>query len=327
MYALSCVFYEIFTGDIPFSNILRDSTVMLKTMSGDRPVRPSESSPPWKEWGLTGDIWSLMQECWKEEPTQRPSVGRVIERLHFMLTQDGRPSPDARVPSPATFRERMSDLVKLMTASDLDCLLSVGVNEKPVGHAEPIVESLPEYTTSPSLQATPGSSGPTDDHPVENTQPHTIDKPITDLPRTVSPVDGRSENSANPRIKKQSSPSAESQGRWQAFPIPKSSSIAESAVDAMPSKLEMTQRVVAHGARIMALQFSPDGKYLATSGNDGTAVVFRVAEPLIPHRRYKCSPAEGLVQRLFWTPSGNFLWVMFARVIESWNVEATGVYR
>ncbi|KAF8074155.1 kinase-like domain-containing protein [Lyophyllum atratum] len=80
VYAWSCVCYEIFTGDVPFYK-LRDTAVILQVMRGARPERPHESSPSWSIWGLTEDVWALMQDCWKETPTHRPTMDQVLQRL------------------------------------------------------------------------------------------------------------------------------------------------------------------------------------------------------------------------------------------------------
>ncbi|KAG6817146.1 hypothetical protein H0H87_012107 [Tephrocybe sp. NHM501043] len=93
VYALGCVFYEIFTSDVPFPSIKRDTTVMLRVKSGARPSPPSASSPPWTEWGLTKEIWALMEDCWNLQPMERPQAAVVLERLRAMRpfsTQDAR---------------------------------------------------------------------------------------------------------------------------------------------------------------------------------------------------------------------------------------------
>ncbi|KAH7929049.1 WD40 repeat-like protein [Leucogyrophana mollusca] len=48
--------------------------------------------------------------------------------------------------------------------------------------------------------------------------------------------------------------------------------------------LEPTQELPAHQALVRHLQFSPNGKFLATSSWDKTSVIFRVGEPFTTHR-------------------------------------------
>ncbi|KAG6833875.1 hypothetical protein H0H93_012924, partial [Arthromyces matolae] len=81
VYALGCVCYEIFTGQIPLSHITRDPTVMYQVKSGLRPSKPPPSSPPWNQWGLTPSIWSIMNSCWVESPLRRPTVKDILRGL------------------------------------------------------------------------------------------------------------------------------------------------------------------------------------------------------------------------------------------------------
>ncbi|KAF7349098.1 hypothetical protein MVEN_01431900 [Mycena venus] len=71
VYALACVFYEIFTGTIPFYE-LTEVAVMFRVVQGDRPKQhPS----------ITASIWNIMMECWKTEPKDRPSAVYIVSRL------------------------------------------------------------------------------------------------------------------------------------------------------------------------------------------------------------------------------------------------------
>ncbi|KAF8054329.1 kinase-like domain-containing protein, partial [Lyophyllum atratum] len=104
VYALACVFYEVFTGVVPYANVPRDATIIFKVKSGTRPARPVDSSPCWREWGLTQGIWALMEDCWREDPSERPSVDQVIQRLLPERQQERRSSMFRSVLPPAVFR-------------------------------------------------------------------------------------------------------------------------------------------------------------------------------------------------------------------------------
>ncbi|KAF8058732.1 kinase-like domain-containing protein, partial [Lyophyllum atratum] len=106
MYAWSCVAYEIFTGDIPFPHIENDNLVKEEIRKGDRPEKPSASSPSVTKWGLTEDIWRLMWKCWETNRLMRPTVGQVVESLSTMLSsEDLQPAERHTALSPAQFRE------------------------------------------------------------------------------------------------------------------------------------------------------------------------------------------------------------------------------
>ncbi|KAG6871998.1 hypothetical protein C0995_014017 [Termitomyces sp. Mi166 len=124
VYALGCVYYEIFTGNIPFYGTARDSSVMLLIQRGSRPSRPLESSPVWRDWGLTETTWTLMQDCWSTQPSERPPIDQVINRLSLQLHRT--PSRTVQVGgilSSTRFRGRIKEPLNEMTKSILDRLL------------------------------------------------------------------------------------------------------------------------------------------------------------------------------------------------------------
>ncbi|KAG5328155.1 hypothetical protein C0989_010883, partial [Termitomyces sp. Mn162] len=107
VYAWSCVCYEIFTGTVPFADLQRESTIELNIMSGARPARPLEFSQPWNQWGLTTTIWTLMEECWIQNPENRPKTSQVIARLESEQGINPQSIDETNDPFPACFRQRM----------------------------------------------------------------------------------------------------------------------------------------------------------------------------------------------------------------------------
>lgn len=77
---------------------------MLQVRSGIRPQKPLNTSQAWNSAGLTEAVWSLMEECWKEDPTKRPSISQVLSRLTHMLPIDQRSPESGDLLSPARFR-------------------------------------------------------------------------------------------------------------------------------------------------------------------------------------------------------------------------------
>ncbi|KAG6855866.1 hypothetical protein H0H87_009901 [Tephrocybe sp. NHM501043] len=122
-YAWGCVCLEIFTGQVPFAQLPNEFSVMLRVQSGARPSRPPKSSPAWTAWGLTDDIWSLMQSCWDREPSHRPSASTIVEKISAKLNKDTRPILEADEISPAGFRGQMGEPLDMITVEDLDRLL------------------------------------------------------------------------------------------------------------------------------------------------------------------------------------------------------------
>ncbi|KAG6829712.1 hypothetical protein H0H92_003747 [Tricholoma furcatifolium] len=103
--------------------------------------------------------------------------------------------------------------------------------------------------------------------------------------------------------------------------------VSRSRVAALSPKLkelEATQDVAAHTALVKHLQFSPDGKYLATSSWDRTSVVFRVDDPLVSHR-ILAHPA-GFVGQVAWSPTGSLLLTKLQKGIKVWTAEVHSSY-
>ncbi|KAF8064848.1 kinase-like domain-containing protein [Lyophyllum atratum] len=124
-YALACVFYEVLTGTVPFDSTQLDTVVALKVMSGARPTRPSESSVCWKDWRLTETIWSLMQDCWTEIPSERPALDQIINQLRSVSVPRKRSSVKENILPPARFRQKVSRPLDMITVSTLERLLEL----------------------------------------------------------------------------------------------------------------------------------------------------------------------------------------------------------
>ncbi|KAG6818414.1 hypothetical protein H0H93_005163, partial [Arthromyces matolae] len=126
IYAFGCVCYEIFTGDIPFVGIKLDATVSFKVMSGLRPQRPAPGSLPWMTWGLTEDLWMLMEQCWETNPARRPSSVDINKRLNATLIKDNRGNlAESTKLSPSKFRRRMQTRLRdLLDVASFNSILS-----------------------------------------------------------------------------------------------------------------------------------------------------------------------------------------------------------
>lgn len=75
-YALGMVIYEVLSGHAPFART-KPPVVILKVMEGERPEKPQG-----EEGRLfTEDIWSVLERCWRPEPSDRPSAKAVLQCL------------------------------------------------------------------------------------------------------------------------------------------------------------------------------------------------------------------------------------------------------
>ncbi|KNZ78276.1 putative serine/threonine-protein kinase [Termitomyces sp. J132] len=122
VYAFGCVCYEIFTGEVPFATIHRDSAVLFQVKSGVRPNRPPPSSLSWQTWGLTEKIWMIMQQCWKQSPIERPSSAEIFQQFTKIDPVDTRQQVKDRL-SPAVFRQEINMPMEMLTIGAINQIL------------------------------------------------------------------------------------------------------------------------------------------------------------------------------------------------------------
>ncbi|KAJ7906089.1 hypothetical protein B0H13DRAFT_2194387, partial [Mycena leptocephala] len=83
-------------------------------------------------------------------------------------------------------------------------------------------------------------------------------------------------------------------------------------------KLEATDALEAHRALVRDLQFSPDGKFLATSSWDRTSVIWRIeGRSLCSHR--VLTHTQGFVNQVAWSDTGNILLTKLRRGMKVWT--------
>ncbi|THU99670.1 kinase-like protein, partial [Dendrothele bispora CBS 962.96] len=75
IYAFACVCYETFTGFVPFYEFPQDISVVFQLSAGRRPARPLDKSD------LSDSMWEIMQECWSQEPSMRPTASILPNKV------------------------------------------------------------------------------------------------------------------------------------------------------------------------------------------------------------------------------------------------------
>ncbi|KAG6808442.1 hypothetical protein H0H92_004106 [Tricholoma furcatifolium] len=119
VYAWGC----IFTGQVPFADISWEIRVIHSVCAGYRPTRPPGSGPPWTEWGLTEAIWSLMENCWRQDPKKRPSAAEIVQSLTPLLPESDTRPPTSSEISPVAFRRSMGATLSTDDVEALDRVL------------------------------------------------------------------------------------------------------------------------------------------------------------------------------------------------------------
>ncbi|KAJ7587383.1 kinase-like domain-containing protein [Mycena floridula] len=88
VYALGCVFYEIFAGKVRFAHLTNFLHLVTAISSGTIPERPE---------GIDDNIWGIILQCWSLNPASRPTTQRILETLLAIREHhDGRKSPPSR---------------------------------------------------------------------------------------------------------------------------------------------------------------------------------------------------------------------------------------
>ena len=70
-YSLGMVIYETISGNVPFHEV-HDMAVFLKVVEGERPCC---------KVGFVDSLWEMVEQCWKSEPGDRPSIENILQYL------------------------------------------------------------------------------------------------------------------------------------------------------------------------------------------------------------------------------------------------------
>jgi len=101
IFAFGRVMLELFTKQVPFSEIRQDTAVTYRVWNGEFPKRPQDDEIVAR--GLDDTMWGLMMDCWNVAPEQRPSATDIVSRLTAALEtrsereSSSRPAKRARI--------------------------------------------------------------------------------------------------------------------------------------------------------------------------------------------------------------------------------------
>ena len=87
LYALGMVIYEVLSGQAPFA-AYKDPEVVFMVLGGERPERPKEDAGEL----FRDKIWEVVEHCWKQQPSDRPTANRVLIGFEGDLSMSGPPS-------------------------------------------------------------------------------------------------------------------------------------------------------------------------------------------------------------------------------------------
>jgi hypothetical protein len=72
----------MFSGTYPFDDIANDFRVMFAIQQGRRPSPPSHDLSRVRGWN--DEILHLIEACWSEKPSDRLSIGHIVEILRAL---------------------------------------------------------------------------------------------------------------------------------------------------------------------------------------------------------------------------------------------------
>lgn len=205
-------------------------------------------------------------------------------------------SPVGLSASPEPLSPFMQHHYPRRTGSDVGALLPIMEHRSPTvtsfdgGEGDP---TAPSVTLTSETAAAPGGGGAGDAPPTTRRFANAVRAVIKmRAASTAFPVEGR-------MARRQRTMSSDGQGGELAEPT--GGVLKNSRVGTLVPKLRSlhpTQSFEAHSALVRHLQFSPNGKFLATSSWDRTSVIFKVGETFTSHRIL--AHPQGFVGQVAW---------------------------
>ncbi|CAE6488878.1 unnamed protein product [Rhizoctonia solani] len=144
VYGLAMTILEIASGKIPWSKYSREALVVMATVRGENPDRPSQILD------INGDsLWELLLDCWKTEPAERPGAGSVLRLLKALPpnclgpleTQSKSETTPAPIPSPVHIIRRCMSVQEIAS-----CLIKHGCLDISKTIDEQTFDEVPSFT-------------------------------------------------------------------------------------------------------------------------------------------------------------------------------------
>ena len=92
------------TGKVPFFQTKNNYSIPMLVLAGNRPRKPDPIDPAYQAYGLTEPIWSLIETCWNEDATLRPTALELQRANLFTSLVDPQPVQQWGNASAAEFR-------------------------------------------------------------------------------------------------------------------------------------------------------------------------------------------------------------------------------
>ncbi|KAI6130748.1 kinase-like domain-containing protein [Pisolithus croceorrhizus] len=104
VWAFGMTSLELFTRAVPFSDCLRMQGVMTRIIRGELPHLPTAESTQFR---MTDAWWEICTPCWGHDPSSRPSLRDIVDKVKAALLQAG---PSLTHPEASGSRRRVSEV-------------------------------------------------------------------------------------------------------------------------------------------------------------------------------------------------------------------------
>jgi hypothetical protein len=68
---------QTFTLEVPFSHVRNDHAIAMRTVKGERPLKPISC----ENIGFSDDLWDVMEQGWASSPDSRPFLSAFFDVL------------------------------------------------------------------------------------------------------------------------------------------------------------------------------------------------------------------------------------------------------
>ncbi|KAI6014913.1 hypothetical protein PISMIDRAFT_687935 [Pisolithus microcarpus 441] len=323
VWAFGMTVLELFTRTIPFPDCPRFENVIFRLITGKLPLRPSEESTLSR---MTDEWWEICTACWILEPSLRPSTEEITEKVKglHISTESSRtlvlpsPTPSPELPTeyerndttftfePSTYEPRSFRHPRPPPNNRQN------TNETTLPHPESAISSCSDFPERPTSVDRSEESAASGQSNAEWRFVNAIRAAMMAQAATRPPMSPRRDSAWE-------APQVTYTGRLQESGAPASRNAQISYYVEKLKQLNPIQELGAHQALVRHLQFSPNGRFLATSSWDATSIIFRVSQTgeLSTHR--VLVHVQGFIGQVAWSPNGKTLLTRLTRSVKVWN--------
>ncbi|OAX34381.1 kinase-like protein [Rhizopogon vinicolor AM-OR11-026] len=79
IYSFGCIILQVLTGNVPWSHLTSDTTILLRVVEGKPHPRPDDDC-------VTDQHWNFVTSCWSTKPVDRPSAEETLQFVERMIS-------------------------------------------------------------------------------------------------------------------------------------------------------------------------------------------------------------------------------------------------